>query len=130
MQDENSVIRESRVKLTGHLAVNEFELVQPLNALRFELGQLGFGFLPFGVVFLPLGLQLLIVEGALLEGILGSLELLIRFGFLQDGTFKFIFQQLLDLGAPVNLLLKPLDFGCMLLLSFRGLGLGVRELVF
>ena len=91
MQDENSVTRESRVKLTGHLTVNEFELVQPLIALQFVLGQIGFSFLPFGVVFLALGLQLLIVEGALLEGILGSLELLIRFGFLQDGTFKFIF---------------------------------------
>ena len=86
MRDENSVMRETRVKLTGHLVVYEFELVQPLNALRFVFGQLGFGFLLFGVVLLALGLQLLIVEGTLLEGILGSLELLIRFGFRHDGT--------------------------------------------
>ena len=43
-------------RLTGHLAVKELQLVEPLNTLRFELGQLGFGFLPFGVVFLALGL--------------------------------------------------------------------------
>ena len=78
-------------RLTGHLVVNEFELVQPLNALRFELGQLGFSFLGLGIVLLALGLQLLVIQSALLEGILGSVELLIRFGFLQDGTFKLIF---------------------------------------
>ena len=130
MQDENSVVMETRVKLTGHLPVKEFKLVQPLNALRLELGQIGFGFLLLGVVLLALGLQFLIIEGTFLEGILGRLELFVRLGFRQDGAFKFIFQQLLDFGAPLDLLLKPLDFGCMLFLPLRGLGLGGRELVF
>ena len=113
-----------------HLAVKEFQLVEPLNTLRFELGQLGFGFLGFCVVLLALGFQLLIVQGALLEGILSSIKLLIRLGFLQEGTFKLVFQQLLELGAQINLLLKPFDLGGVPLLPFLRLSLGVRELVF
>ena len=121
---------ESRVELTGHLPVNEFKLVQPLNALRLELGQLGLGFLLLGVILLALGLQFLVVEGAFLQGILSGLELLVHLGFRQDGAFKLILQQLLDFGAPLDLLLEPLDFGSMPLLPLRGLGLGGSELVF
>ena len=72
--------KEEPDRLTVHLTVKEGQLVKPLNTLRFELSQLGFGFLRFGVVLLALGFQLLIIQGALLEGILGSIELLIRFG--------------------------------------------------
>ena len=126
----NSVKRLTQVGLTVQLSVKQSQPLQPPDALRFELGQLGFGFLRFDVVLLALGFQLLIIQGALLEGILSSIKLLIRLGLLQEGTFKLVFQQLLELGAPIDVILEPLDLGCVLLLSLIGLGLSVRELVF
>ena len=36
----------------------------------------------------------------------------------------------MKLGAPINIILEPLDLGCVLLLSLLGLSLSIRELVF
>ena len=82
-------------RLTIHLAIKKGQLVKPLNTLRFELGQLGFGFLCFGVVLIALGFQLLVIQGALLEGILGSIVQFLRLGLLQKGPLEVIFLAIL-----------------------------------
>ena len=130
MQDENSVMRESRVKLTGHLAVYEFELVQPLNALRFELGQIGFGFLRFGVVLLALGFNLLVILCAVLEGSCGKIALLVRVGLGQKSPLKIFLQSFVEGGAPFDIILQSLDLGLAPLFFLLELGLGGRELIF
>ena len=118
------------MQLTGHLSVDELELVQPLGALRPEFCQLRFGLLPLGRILVTLSFQLLILEGALLQGILRYLQLLIRLGFHQGGAFKLVGEQLLDLGALVDLLLELPDLGGVLLLPLHGLGLGGNNVVF
>ena len=117
-------------KLTGHLSVDELELVQPLGAPRPEFCQIQFGLLPLGLVLVALSFQLLILEGVLLQGILGRLQLLIRLGFRQDGAFKFLGEQLLDLGALIDLLLELPNFGRMPLLPLHGLSFGSNKLIF
>ena len=118
------------MQLTCHLSVDELKLVQPLGALRPEFGQLRFGLLPLSFILVAFGFQLLIFEGTLLQGILRYLQLLIRLGFRQDGAFKLIGEQLLDLGALVNLLLELPDLGGVPLLPLHGLGLGGNKVVF
>ena len=88
VQDENSVITENRLELTSHMPVDELQLPQPLCALGLKFGQGRFGLLPVGLVLFALGLQFLVLEGALLKGSLGHFELLIRLGFCQDGGFQ------------------------------------------
>ena len=53
-------------ELTGHVAVDELDLVNPPGAPRLEFGQLRFGSLPLGIVFVAFGFELLVLKSALL----------------------------------------------------------------
>ena len=53
-------------ELTGHVAVDELELVKPPGAPGLECGQLRFGSLPLGIVLIAFGFELLVLKGALL----------------------------------------------------------------
>ena len=130
MQDEDSVIKESWVKLTGQLAVNKFELVQPLNALRFELGQLGFGFLPVGVILLAFGFQFLVILHAVLEGSCSNVALLLRLASGRKSLFEIFLQHFMKLGAPPDIFAEPFDLGLVPLFRLLRLSFSVRKLIF
>ena len=130
MQRRELCYKEESGKLTGHLVVKELQLVEQLDTLRFELSQLGFGFLGFGIVLLTLGFQLLVVLCAVLEGSCSNVALLLRLASGRKSLFKIFLQNFMKLGAPFNVFLEPLDLGLMPLFLLLRLGFTVRKLVF
>ena len=110
-------------ELTGHVAVDELDLVKPPGAPRLEFGQLRFGSLPLGIVFVALGFELLVMEGPLLQSIPSCLKLFVRPGLGLISSIKVLFQHVKELDPPVKLLLEPVYLGRMPLLPLHRLGL-------
>ena len=121
--------KEEPDRLTIQLAVKEGQLVKPLSTLRFELGQRRFGFLCLGVVLITDGLELLIVLRAVLEGSCGDVVLLIRLGSSLKSPIKILLQDFMNCGTPFNVVLEPLDLGCVLLFLLLRLGLSIGDLI-
>ena len=112
------------------MPVDELQLLQPLRALGLKFRQGRFGLLPLGLILVALGLQFLVLEGALLEGSLGHFKLLIRLGLGLDGGVKVLLQHVEELVFPVKLILEPFYRGRMPLLPLHRLGLGRHKFIF